>query len=74
MHCWKNEALRYEHKNFSTMLNCKDGTKMVQTDISSFTKGKVRSKDDKKIREIVLFICETAMPINVVQNKYSLEP
>ena len=74
MHCWKefgNErTLRYEHKNFCTMLNSKDETKMVQTEISSFTKSKVRNKEDEKIREIVLFICETATPINAVQNKH----
>ena len=56
MHCWKefgNErTLRYEHKNFCTMLNSKDETKMVQTEISSFTKSKVRNKEDEKSEKL----------------------
>ena len=74
-HCGKKSknarSLQYEHKNFCKELHKEDDDdKLKQVDITSFLKGKAKQIKDEKITEIVRFICETATPINAVQNKH----
>ena len=72
IHCekkFKNErSLRNEHKNFCKMLNGNDG--MKQMNLTPFIQEKVQKKEDEKLREIAKFICETATPLNAVQNEH----
>ena len=71
VHCGKTftniKSLKYEHKMFCP-LRYADKSKAKQVNISCFLNEKQKIQEERKIRKIVQFICETATPLNATQN------